>query len=195
MTRSKSRAGSYLALVPSSTRLPRWTHHGWPDTILYNIHKEIGYRPTRRHEKLLSLEIPYVSYASVHFKYLFIQTQLTWALINIGGGYHLGAPNIRLDHSSSFPSSILHFSLIACPVFNYVILSTIQVLNIPISNQGIKVLNLMSGVCHSTSTGVLYTKNSTTIGFSTTIGARWYTKGIMHSRVSFNSYNINVQIK
>jgi hypothetical protein len=115
MTQSKSRAGSYLTLVSSSTRMARWTHCGWPDTIPYNIHKEVGYRPTQRHVKLLSLGIPYVSYMSVHFKCLFIQTQLTRALINTGRGYHLGAPNIRSDHSSSFSSSILYFPLIAPP--------------------------------------------------------------------------------
>jgi hypothetical protein len=49
------------------------------------------------------------------FKCLFIQTQLTWALNDSGGGYHLGALNIRSDHSPSFPSSILHFPLIAPP--------------------------------------------------------------------------------
>jgi hypothetical protein len=38
------------------------------------------------------------------FKCLFIRTQPTQALINIGGGYHLEAPNIRSDHSPSFPS-------------------------------------------------------------------------------------------
>jgi hypothetical protein len=95
--------------------MPRQTHRGWPNTILYNIHKEVGYRPTQRHAKLLSLGIPYVPYASVHFKYLFIQTQPTWALNDIGGGYHLGALNIRSYHSSSFPSSILYFPLIALP--------------------------------------------------------------------------------
>jgi hypothetical protein len=57
-----------------------------------------------------------------------------------------------------------------------------------------KALNLMSGVCHSTSTGVLSTKHSITNGFSTMIGSKWYTKGIMYSRVSFNSYNIKAQI-
>jgi hypothetical protein len=88
---------------------------GWPDTIPYNIHKEVGYRPTRRHMKLLSLGIPYVSYASVHFKCLFIWTQPTRALIDTGGGYHLRALNFRSDHSPSFPSSILHFPLIAPP--------------------------------------------------------------------------------
>jgi hypothetical protein len=72
-TWSKGRAGSYLALVPSSTRMPRRTHRGWPDTIPYNIHKEVGYRPTQRHAKLLSLGIPYVPYAPVHFKWLFIR--------------------------------------------------------------------------------------------------------------------------
>jgi hypothetical protein len=49
------------------------------------------------------------------FKCLFIWTQPTWALIDTGGGYHLKAPNIRSDHSPSFPSSILHFPLIALP--------------------------------------------------------------------------------
>jgi hypothetical protein len=115
MTRSKSRASSYLTLVSSSTHMPRRTHRGWPDTIPYNIHKELGYRPTRQHAKLLSLGIPYVPYASVHFKCLFIRTQPTWALNNTGRGYHLGALNFRSDHSSSFPSSILHFPLIAPP--------------------------------------------------------------------------------
>jgi hypothetical protein len=65
-TQSKSWTGSYLTLVPSSTRMPRRTHHGWPDTIPYNIYKEVGYHPTRRHAKLLSLGIPYVPYAPVH---------------------------------------------------------------------------------------------------------------------------------
>jgi hypothetical protein len=93
--------------------MPRRTHRGWPDTILYNIHKEVGYHPTQRHMKLLSLGIPYVSYASLHFKCLFIQTQPMWTLNDIGGGYHHGAPNFRSNHSSSFSSSILHFPLIA----------------------------------------------------------------------------------
>jgi hypothetical protein len=115
MTRSKIQAGSYLTLVLSSTRMPRRTHRGWPDTIPYNIHKEVGYHPTQWHVTLLSLEIPYVPYASVHFKYLFIRIQLRQALNDTGGGYHLGAPNIRSDHSSSFPSSILHFLIIAPP--------------------------------------------------------------------------------
>jgi hypothetical protein len=49
------------------------------------------------------------------FKCLFIQTQPTRALTDTGGGYHLEALNIRSDHSPSFPSSILHFPLIAPP--------------------------------------------------------------------------------
>jgi hypothetical protein len=47
------------------------------------------------------------------FKCLFNRAQPTRALIDTGGGYHLEALNIRSDHSPSFPSSILHFSLIA----------------------------------------------------------------------------------
>jgi hypothetical protein len=95
--------------------MPWCTHRGWPDTIPYNIHKEVGYRLTQRHVKLLSLGIPYVLYASVHFKCLFIQTQPMCPLNNTGGGYHLRALNVRSDHPSSFPSSILHFPLIALP--------------------------------------------------------------------------------
>jgi hypothetical protein len=49
------------------------------------------------------------------FKCLFNMAQPTRALIDSGGGYHLEALNIRSDHSSSFPSSILHFPLIAPP--------------------------------------------------------------------------------
>jgi hypothetical protein len=46
------------------------------------------------------------------FKCLFNKDQPTWALIDIGRGYHLEALNIRSDHSPSFPSNILHFPLI-----------------------------------------------------------------------------------
>jgi hypothetical protein len=31
---TKSRAGSYLTLVPSSTRMPRQTYRGWPEHYL-----------------------------------------------------------------------------------------------------------------------------------------------------------------
>jgi hypothetical protein len=47
------------------------------------------------------------------------------SLTDTGGGYHLGALNFRSYHSPSFPSSILHFSLIAmsslqlCQSFNH----------------------------------------------------------------------------
>jgi hypothetical protein len=107
---------SYLALVPSSTCMPRRTHRGWPEHYpIIHPWSEVRYRPTHRYTKLISLGIPYVPYASVHFKCLFNRAQPMWALINTGGGYHLGALNIRSNPSSSFPSSILHFPLIALP--------------------------------------------------------------------------------
>jgi hypothetical protein len=49
------------------------------------------------------------------FKCLFIRTQPTRALKDTGGGYHLEASNIGSNHSPSFPSSIIHFPLIAPP--------------------------------------------------------------------------------
>jgi hypothetical protein len=116
MTWLKNRARSYLILVPSSTCMPRQTHSGWSKHYPF-IHSwsEVWCRPTPCHTKLLSLGIPYVLYAPVHFKCLFNMAHPTRALIDTGGGYHLGALNIRSDHSSSFPSSILHFPLIAPP--------------------------------------------------------------------------------
>jgi hypothetical protein len=89
----------------------------WVARILSIVHpwSEVRYRPTHWHTKLLSLGIPYVTYVLVHFKFLFIQTQLTSALINTGGVYQLGAPNLQSRPLSTFPSSMLHFPLIAPP--------------------------------------------------------------------------------
>jgi hypothetical protein len=49
------------------------------------------------------------------FKCLFIKPQPTQALTDTCEGYHLGALNFKSDHSSSFRSSIVPFSLIALP--------------------------------------------------------------------------------
>jgi hypothetical protein len=112
----KSRVGSYLALVPSSTRMPRRTHRGWPEYYpIIHLWSEVRYLPTPWHTKLLSLKILYVPYAPICFKCLFNRAQPMRALIDTGGGYHLGVLNIRSNHSSSFPSSILHFPLIVPP--------------------------------------------------------------------------------
>jgi hypothetical protein len=164
MTQSKSRAGSYLALVPSSTRMPRWTHRGWPDTIPYNIHKEVGYRPTQRHAKLLSLGIPYVPYAPVHS--MLVHQGLTDAGLNWhrrglqpwSSEYHI-RPLILL------PIQYYPFSP-NCPARSP-FMSFYQLFKFSIfhfTNQGIKALNLASGVCHSTSTGILSTKYRITNG-------------------------------
>jgi hypothetical protein len=49
------------------------------------------------------------------FQMLIHSDRVDAALTDTSGAYHLGAPNIRSDHSPSIPSSILHFSLIALP--------------------------------------------------------------------------------
>jgi hypothetical protein len=113
---TKMWAGSYLTLVPSSTRMPRQMYYGWPEQYpIIHSWSEVRYHPTPRHMKLLSLGIPYVLYKPVQFKCLFIRTQPTRASTDTGGGYHPEFLNIRSDNSPSFPSSILHFPLIALP--------------------------------------------------------------------------------
>jgi hypothetical protein len=109
MTRSKSWAGSYLTLVSSSTRMSQRTHHGWPDTISYNIHKRgrVSFNSAAREATQFGDSICPVCVST--FKCLFNRVQPTWALIDTGGGYHLKALNFRSDHSSSIPSSILPF--------------------------------------------------------------------------------------
>jgi hypothetical protein len=115
-TWQKSRARSYLALVSSSMRMSWRTHLGGPNTISLYTHKaKVRYPPTCRHVMLLSLGIPYVQYALIYFKCLFIRTQLTQTLIDTGGGYHLGVLNFQSRPLSTLPSSILHFPLIAPP--------------------------------------------------------------------------------
>jgi hypothetical protein len=101
--------------VPSSTCMPRRTHRGWPETIPYNIHKEVKYHPTRRHMKLLSLWDPIKSRMRQYTTQTCSPGPDDQSLTDIGRGYHLEALNFRSDHSSSFPSSILSFPLIALP--------------------------------------------------------------------------------
>jgi hypothetical protein len=127
-TRSTSWAGSYLTLVSSSTRMPRRTHHGWPEHYpIVHPWSKVRYRLTHRHMMLLNLGIPYVRYATIHFKCLFIRTQPTWAIIDTGEGYHLGAPNLWSRPLPTFASSILYFHLIAppglqlCQPFDYLV--------------------------------------------------------------------------
>jgi hypothetical protein len=112
---SKSWVGSYLTLVPSSTRMPQRTHRGWPDTIPYNIHKEVRYHPTQQHTKLHSLRDPIKSRMCQYTTQTCSVGPDDQSLTDKCGGYHLEALNFRSYHSSSFPSSIHPFPLIAPP--------------------------------------------------------------------------------
>jgi hypothetical protein len=173
MTQSKSRAGSYLTLVPSSTCMPRWTHRGWPDTIPYNIHKEVGYRPTRRHAKLLSLGIPYVPYAPVPS--MLVHQGLTDAGLNWHRrGLQPWSFEYQIRPLILLPIQYSPFSP-NCPTWSPFLpfYQLFKFSTFHFMNQGIKALNLASGVCHSTSTGILSTKHSITNEFSTMIGSMW----------------------
>jgi hypothetical protein len=67
-----------------------------------------------------------ISYAPVHNSNLLTGDRRS-ILNRHNRGYHLGALNFRSDHSSSFPSSILHFPLIAPPslILNHSIIYSI----------------------------------------------------------------------
>jgi hypothetical protein len=115
MTWPKSRAGSYLTLASSSTRMPQRTHRGWPEHYpIVHPWSEVRYCPTYQHTKYSVW-----GFNMSHMRQYTTQTCSLWpndqSLIDSGGGYHLGAPNIRSDQSPSLPSSILCFPLIAPP--------------------------------------------------------------------------------
>jgi hypothetical protein len=117
MTWPKSRVGSYLTLVPSSTRMPRWTHRGWPEhySIIY-LWSEVRYRPTHRHTNLLSLGF-HISLMRQYIQMLVHSDPTDVNLNRHKRGYHVGAPNLRSRPLSTFPSNIFHFPLIAPPDF------------------------------------------------------------------------------
>jgi hypothetical protein len=111
--------------------MPQRTHHGWP--IHYPIVHPLGMvrQPISQwHTKLLSL------WDSIKSRMRKYTTQTCspgpddQSLVDTGGGYHLGAQNFKSDHSPSFPSSILHFSLIALLVSNYANHSILSLIHI-----------------------------------------------------------------
>jgi hypothetical protein len=172
-TQSKSQVGSYLTLVSYSTHMPRRTHRGWPDTIPYNIHKEVGYRPTRRHAKLLSLGIPYVSYAPVHS--MLVHQGLT----DVGLNWHRrGLPPWSSEYQIRslilLPVQYSPFSP-NCPARSPIMTfyQLFKFSTFHFTNQGIKVLNLTSGVCHRLLPEFYPLSIALLMDFSTTIGSRW----------------------
>jgi hypothetical protein len=139
--RSKSQAESYLTLVPSSMRMPRWTHRGWPEHYpVVHLWSEVRYHPTQRDTKLCSSGTPYIPYAPLHNQMLVHSDPTIMGLNRHRRGYHRGALNLWSRPLSTFPSSILHFPLIAQVglILNHSINYSISQL-IPISNQGIKI--------------------------------------------------------
>jgi hypothetical protein len=113
---SKSQARSTLPYCTSSTHMPQWTHHGRPMHYpVYHPWGMVGYRATQWPSKLVSLWDPIKSHMRQYTTQTCSPGLDDQSLTNIGRGYHLGPLNFRSDHSSSFPSSIIHFPLIAPP--------------------------------------------------------------------------------
>jgi hypothetical protein len=108
------RTKSYLTPVPSSRWKPHRVVRGWPEHYLfYHPWSEVRYHPTQRPSSY------YVSGGiSARMRQYTTQSllqgaQQTWSLIDTGGGYHLQSSEYHVAHSHSFPSSILHFPLLA----------------------------------------------------------------------------------
>jgi hypothetical protein len=88
---------------------------GWP-THYYNVYplSNVGYRPTWRPYKLLSLWDPIILYASVHNQSCSLGPD-DQSSIETAGGYHLQSFEYENIPLSLFPFGILHFSLVAPP--------------------------------------------------------------------------------
>jgi hypothetical protein len=94
--------------------MPQRAHRGWPMhyTILHLLGM-VGLLPSQRHTKLLSLWDPIKSRMRQYTTQTCSSGPDDRSLTDTGGGYHLEALNFRSDHSSSFPSCILPFTLFA----------------------------------------------------------------------------------
>jgi hypothetical protein len=113
---------AHLTLVHVFHVIPRWASMGGPHPPHPSA---LSWCTPIRYGSITSISVTHdatkfagpqkIPYAPVHNQSLFIRTQPTWALINIGGGYHLGGLNLWFRPLSTFPSSILHFPLIAPP--------------------------------------------------------------------------------
>jgi hypothetical protein len=74
----------------------------------------VGCRPTQRPSTLLSLRDPVNPVCvSTQLNACCNRAQLTRSLIDTGGGYHLGAPNLTSDHSHPF-TNINHIEPPSC---------------------------------------------------------------------------------
>jgi hypothetical protein len=95
---------AHLILVHVLHAYARRTHRGWP------MHYPIMYGRivfvSAAHDTTQFEDSIYPVCISTY------QMPVHQGSTDTGGGYHLEAPNIRLDHSPSFSSSILHFPLI-----------------------------------------------------------------------------------
>jgi hypothetical protein len=101
---------------------------------------------------------------------------------------------LTTHHFLPFPSSILHFPLVAPSSLrlNHFFNFSNQIISKP---AGDKILNLASGTCHSTSTVGLYTKHSSTTSLYLQKGARIIGKDhLMQLMFQQNFYNVNAQV-
>jgi hypothetical protein len=110
------RTGCYLTLVPSSTRKAHQVVRGVARTLsLLSSMKRGKVSSNSATTKLLSFQGHYCLYASVHNSKLVAGGTTDVVLNWHRRGYHLRSSEYHAAHSHSFPSSILHFFLVAPP--------------------------------------------------------------------------------
>jgi hypothetical protein len=96
--------------------MPQRTHRGWP--MHYPIFTSVRYGRiafvSATHEATQFAGPHKIPYGPIHNSNLLTEARRS-VLNRHRRGYHLEAPNFRSDHFPSFPSSIVHFSLITSP--------------------------------------------------------------------------------
>ncbi len=112
----KESSQAHLMLVQVFHAIPRWASVGRPTLSHCTPVRYGGVSSNSATVEATKFAGPHKSLMRQYTTQCLLQQGTTDAVLNRHRrGYHLGAPNIRSDHSPSFPTSIFHFTLIAPP--------------------------------------------------------------------------------